>query len=208
MQFKIKGITFPEMVLSRSIQSSRNALVIDLNQARIEDIVEEKLRHYLSQKPLDWDILKNFYEPVEQALIEFTLGKKRGNQIKTAKVLGINRNTLKKKIVSYRLNITELLTQSKSLSQSENNIFLSSADSLNLLSACRAKLAVKSFQDQMPKESLLKRICHPVESTIIKVVLNYCKGNQIRASRLLGINRNTLRKKTNLKNYKSKVQVH
>ncbi|MHC4180289.1 MAG: helix-turn-helix domain-containing protein, partial [Planctomycetota bacterium] len=35
---------------------------------------------------------------VERPLIELSLGATRGNQVQTAKLLGMNRNTLRKKI--------------------------------------------------------------------------------------------------------------
>ena len=181
-----------------SIHCSKNALVIHLDQVQMEEIVERKLLYFLDQRPLGRNILKNFYEPVEQALIEFSLEKMKGNQLKTAKVLGINRNTLKKKIVAYQLNIKELLIKPKN-DYPQSRLFLSSASSsLDLLSVCRAKLASKHSQNQFPKENVLKQIGQPVEKKIIQKVLEYSKGNQVRASQFLGINRNTLKKKMNL----------
>ena len=185
------------MNLNRSIHCSKNTLVIHLDQVQMEDMVERKLLYFLDQRPLGRNILKNFYGPVEQALIEFSLEKMKGNQLKTAKVLGINRNTLKKKIVAYNLNIKELLIKPKN-DYPQSRLFLSSASSLDLLSACRAKLASENPQNKIPMENALKRIGQPVEKKIIQKVLEYCKGNQVRASQFLGINRNTLKKKMNL----------
>ena len=188
------------MPLQHSISSSKNALVINLDQVQVEEIVEEKLGYFLGKRPLGKNVLKSFYEPAEQALIETSLERLRGNQLKTAKVLGINRNTLKKKIMSYDLNIKELLIRQKALSCPHNRIFLSSISSMDLLFACRAKMALDSFQNKIPAENALRQICSPVEKRVIQRVLEFCKGNQIRASRFLGINRNTLKKKMSLIN--------
>jgi DNA-binding protein Fis len=40
---------------------------------------------------------------VEKALISLVLKETNGNQLKTAKVLGINRNTLRSKIKEYNI---------------------------------------------------------------------------------------------------------
>ena len=50
-------------------------------------------------------LYKIFMEQVEKPLIELSLRAHRGNQVKTAKMLGINRNTLKKKIDCYRIRV-------------------------------------------------------------------------------------------------------
>lgn len=185
------------MSLHQPINCSKNALVINLDQVRISEIVEEKLLYFLKQRPLGRNILKDFYEPVEQAIIELVLEKQKGNQLKAAKILGINRNTLKKKIVAYKLDVKGLLIRQKEASYPHSRVFLSSARSLNLLSACRAKLAEADSHNQIPKENVIKELGQPVEKKIIQKVLEYCKGNQIRASQFLGINRNTLKKKIN-----------
>jgi two-component system nitrogen regulation response regulator GlnG len=44
------------------------------------------------------DIYDRVLEQVERPLIRFILEKTRGNQVRAADLLGINRNTLRKKI--------------------------------------------------------------------------------------------------------------
>ena len=46
-------------------------------------------------------------------------------------------------------------------------------------------------------------ILHEVEKPMLEIVMRHTKGNQVRASDILGINRNTLRKK--LKQHKVKA---
>ncbi len=47
----------------------------------------------------------------------------------------------------------------------------------------------------LPAPGLYKRFIHEVERPLLKRVLSAVAGNQVRASEILGINRNTLRKK-------------
>ena len=52
-----------------------------------------------------------------------------------------------------------------------------------------------SFGPQMPPAGLYHRIVEEVEAPLIGAALAATRGNQIKAARLLGLNRNTLRKK-------------
>ena len=81
------------------------------NVRKIHDIPFEKLIH-MRLKPViekfdDEHYMENFYhtivEKVERPLIKLILEKTRGNQLKASAILGINRNTLRKKI--NKLNI-------------------------------------------------------------------------------------------------------
>jgi two-component system nitrogen regulation response regulator GlnG len=51
------------------------------------------------------------------------------------------------------------------------------------------------FQDGMPPPGLYHRILREVEFPLVSAALAATRGNQIRAADLLGVNRNTLRKK-------------
>ena len=61
----------------------------------------------------------------------------------------------------------------------------------------------KLHKDKLPSSGLYSRIINEVERPLISICLNATKGNQIKASKLLGLNRNTLRKK--IKELKIKV---
>jgi two-component system, NtrC family, nitrogen regulation response regulator GlnG len=52
-----------------------------------------------------------------------------------------------------------------------------------------------SYGDQLPPYGLYDRILHEVEGPLVGAVLAATRGNQIKAADLLGLNRNTLRKK-------------
>ena len=66
----------------------------------LEGIVDIKLRGCFSNmdKMESGDVYTMVLEQVERPLIRFVLEKTRGNQVKAADILGINRNTLRKKI--------------------------------------------------------------------------------------------------------------
>src|SRR5262249_4263481 len=51
---------------------------------------------------------------------------------------------------------------------------------------------------ELPEAGLYDRVLAEVESPLIRHALNATRGNQIRAAAVLGINRNTLRKKIQL----------
>ncbi len=52
-----------------------------------------------------------------------------------------------------------------------------------------------AFGRDLPPDGLYERLLSEIEPPLLRIVLAAAKGNQIRAARLLGINRNTLRKK-------------
>jgi two-component system nitrogen regulation response regulator GlnG len=52
-----------------------------------------------------------------------------------------------------------------------------------------------AHKDSLPAAGLYDRILREVERPLLELCLAATKGNQIRAAKLLGLNRNTLRKK-------------
>jgi two-component system nitrogen regulation response regulator GlnG len=70
------------------------------NDNSLEALITKKLR--ASLMPMDVNELSNLYEMVlhqmERPLINIVLEKTRSNQVRAAEILGINRNTLRKKI--------------------------------------------------------------------------------------------------------------
>jgi two-component system nitrogen regulation response regulator GlnG len=66
----------------------------------LEALVEAKLRSSMNgiEKLDKGDIYDRVLEQVERPLIRYVLEKTRGNQVRAADILGINRNTLRKKI--------------------------------------------------------------------------------------------------------------
>jgi two-component system nitrogen regulation response regulator GlnG len=73
----------------------------------LEALVEMKLRSSLGNldKMESGDLYGMVLEQMERPLIRFVLEKTRGNQVKAADILGINRNTLRKKIQELDIEI-------------------------------------------------------------------------------------------------------
>ncbi len=91
---------FPELLTGRSTGRKRDE--------SLEELIENKLRQSLGPVQ-DIEELENLYELVlhqmERPLLRIVLEKTRGNQLKAADILGINRNTLRKKIQTLGLKV-------------------------------------------------------------------------------------------------------
>lgn len=93
--------------MTPNLNSSENLFVANLQQVSLEKLVKSKLEVLFQQQKEAQVELNGLYnivlEQVERPLIELALKAYNGNQVKTALMLGINRNTLKKKIDNYKL---------------------------------------------------------------------------------------------------------
>ena len=92
--------------------------------------------------------------------------------------------------------ITEVLelqpdfsTQEINIEKNQKNVQLSSTIEYHL------RKYFGNHGQNLPAPGLYDRLLRELETPLIKVALEATKGNQLKASRLLGLNRNTLRKK-------------
>jgi two-component system nitrogen regulation response regulator GlnG len=71
----------------------------------LEAIIEAKLRAALMQEDIIEinDLYNMVLHQMERPLLRIILEKTGGNQLQAAKILGINRNTLRKKITTLRI---------------------------------------------------------------------------------------------------------
>jgi len=71
------------------------------------------------------------------------------------------------------------------------------AQQVDLTTALEHHLAqlLHQYEPGLPPPGLYQDIIEQVEAPLISMALNACRGNQIKAAQLLGLNRNTLRKK-------------
>jgi two-component system nitrogen regulation response regulator GlnG len=96
-------VLFPKDFTFQTRQRSEPA---DYDNLSLEEIIRHTLEDYFQRtQGVDIDNLYSLVvERVERPLIELTLQKTRGNQIKAAQMLGINRNTLRKKIADLHIS--------------------------------------------------------------------------------------------------------
>ena len=73
----------------------------------LEDLVHSKLETFIDQ--IQGYEINDLYpivlERVERPLIQLVLKRTRGNQVRAAQILGINRNTLRKKINHLKIKL-------------------------------------------------------------------------------------------------------
>jgi two-component system nitrogen regulation response regulator GlnG len=90
-----------------TLQNKHAPATPELDQLSLEEIIRHKLEDYFRRtEGVDVDNLYSLViERIERPLIELTLKKTRGNQIRAAQILGINRNTLRKKMTELRIEL-------------------------------------------------------------------------------------------------------
>jgi len=98
------------------------------------------------------------------------------------------------------LNPDEVISENAvaaELAQLSQSIPVSDQEDLSLSQMVERYLSTHfaEFGDRLPPAGLYDRILHEVEKPLIAISLAAARGNQIRAAQLLGVNRNTLRKK-------------
>lgn len=96
-------------LLKNDPATANHLLVANLRSVSLEKLVRSKLDVLFEQQKEAQVELNGLYdivmEQVEKALIEIALANCKSNQVKTANLLGINRNTLKKKIDNYKIRL-------------------------------------------------------------------------------------------------------
>lgn len=95
--------------MTPNLNNSDHLFVANLQAVSLEKLVKSKLEVLFTQQKEAQVELNGLYdivmEQVERPLLELALRSFNGNQVKTAQMLGINRNTLKKKIDIYKIRV-------------------------------------------------------------------------------------------------------
>jgi two-component system nitrogen regulation response regulator GlnG len=77
----------------------------DNPNAKLPELIARRIRDYLDEFGDDepHDLYPRMVAEIERPLIEMTLERAGGNQVRAARMLGLNRNTLRKKITELRI---------------------------------------------------------------------------------------------------------
>lgn len=94
-----------------------------------------------------------------------------------------------------RIGATAIEAQLGSSGSDELRATFEDADGLSGMVELHLTRYFATFGRDLPPDGLYERLLSEIEPPLLRLVLAAAKGNQIRAARLLGINRNTLRKK-------------
>ena len=102
-----------EMIKRAALLSSgetvgkKDLVLGDVHSCSIKEFLEEKLSRYLKEMTqLDnCNLFDTVLSEVENALITIVLKETGGNQVKAARTLGINRNTLRAKVKEYKVRL-------------------------------------------------------------------------------------------------------
>ena len=100
-------------------------------------------------------------------------------------------------------DILKNLSKTNTLLSKSNSNNVNDKISLGMSVEQHLKNFFKLHKGKLPSSGLYTRIINEVERPLISLCLSATKGNQIKASKLLGLNRNTLRKK--IKELKIKI---
>ncbi|MEW6003101.1 MAG: sigma-54 dependent transcriptional regulator [Nitrospirota bacterium] len=101
------AITRASLISRDSAIKKGDLLIEDISLYSIKEFLERKLKHYLkSMTKLESSNLYDVvFSEVERSLLSIVLKETEGNQLKAAKILGINRNTLRAKIKEYKISL-------------------------------------------------------------------------------------------------------
>lgn len=101
------AIQADDLELVRS--ASKPAAVND--DASLSDLIYRRLAEMVGEDGAEpRDLHQRIVSELEKPLIELALERARGNQVQAARILGLNRNTLRKKLADHRIAITRTLS--------------------------------------------------------------------------------------------------
>jgi two-component system nitrogen regulation response regulator GlnG len=153
---------------------------------RVDDI-GDLVSHFLRAAQSDGEALKTISPDAIRLMQDYSWPgnvRELENLVRRLSALYAD-ETISREIVQSELNISDR----QAVQQSSGPVDISAAVETHVAQLLR------DHEPKLPPAGLYQRVLDKVEAPLIAMVLNACGGNQIKASDLLGLNRNTLRKK-------------
>jgi two-component system nitrogen regulation response regulator GlnG len=153
---------------------------------RIDDIAD-LVGHFLRAAQQDGEALKTISPDAIRLMQDYSWpGNVRELENLVRRLVALYADeSISREIVQAELNISDR----QALPTASGPIDVSSAVETHVAQVLR------EHEPKLPPAGLYQRVLDKVEAPLIAMVLNACGGNQIKAAELLGLNRNTLRKK-------------
>lgn len=96
----------PNLDTGKSIESANRVIRSRIRDVLIEDWLDKKIKKYISKlNGNDGDLHDLVILGIEKPLVKLVLKEVKWNQVRAASILGINRNTLRKKINQYNIKL-------------------------------------------------------------------------------------------------------
>ncbi|MGH7878962.1 MAG: helix-turn-helix domain-containing protein, partial [Candidatus Binataceae bacterium] len=88
-------------------RNARSGKVSNDTEAPLSELIHRRLEEMVSEDGAEpRDLHQRIIAELEKPLIELALARARGNQVQAARMLGLNRNTLRKKLADHAIAIT------------------------------------------------------------------------------------------------------
>lgn len=184
----------------------------DLNQLIRQGLFREDLYYRLNVVPIRLPPLRERIDDVPDLSASFLKAAQREGEM--SKVLSSDalklmqqyhwpgnvrelENLVRRLAALYADEVISVEIVQNELNLSDNTEFSSTSGPADIATVVEADLAqlFREHEPNLPPAGVYQRIIDKVEVPLISTVLNLCSGNQIKAAELLGLNRNTLRKK-------------
>ncbi|MCF1742449.1 nitrogen regulation protein NR(I) [Paradevosia shaoguanensis] len=184
----------------------------DLSQMIRQGLFREDLYYRLNVVPIRLPPLRERVDDIGDLVSHFLMAAQRdGEPIKTISTDAIRvmqdyswpgnvrelENLVRRLVALYADESISAEVVETELNIGEKPVVTAASGPVDVSTAVEAHVAqlLREYEPKLPPAGLYQRVLDRVEAPLIAMALNACAGNQIKAAELLGLNRNTLRKK-------------